>query len=77
MNYATFLASDAPIPHMENPHQQFLSINEAIDKGIAIPKPMLDSSTMAVHIAIFMGHIQSGTVRTQLLRQMSSINPLL
>jgi len=46
MSYATFLASDAPIPHMENPHQQFLSINKAIDKGIAIPKPMLDSSTI-------------------------------
>ena len=30
MSYATFLASDMPMPDMNNPHQQFLSINVGI-----------------------------------------------
>lgn len=46
MSYATFLASDIPMPDMENPHQQFLSVNDALAKGIAIPDLVLDSETI-------------------------------
>jgi hypothetical protein len=46
MSYATFLASDIPIPDMSNPHQQFLSVNEALAKGIDVPRLVLDSETI-------------------------------
>jgi len=46
MSCATFLASDAPIPHMWKTLINSFSVNEAIEKGIAVQKPMLDSSTI-------------------------------
>jgi len=46
MSYATFLASDIPMPDMENPHQQFLSVNEALMKGMELSNIVLDSTTI-------------------------------
>jgi hypothetical protein len=46
MSYSTFLASDTPMPDMKNPHEQFLSVNEALAKGIEMSNLVLDSATI-------------------------------
>jgi hypothetical protein len=46
MSYAIFLASDLPMPEMDNPHKQLLSVNEALAKGYELPNFVLDSDTI-------------------------------
>ena len=46
MSYATFLASDTPMPELQNPHQQFLSVNEALAKGVDVPNLVLDTTAI-------------------------------
>lgn len=41
MSYLVALASDWPLETLENPHMKMLSVNEALEQGIEVPKSML------------------------------------
>jgi hypothetical protein len=46
VSYATFLASDIPLPALNNQHKHLLSVNEALGKGIDVPNYVLESNTI-------------------------------
>lgn len=41
MSYMVALASDRPLETLENPHMKMLSVNEALEMGVEVPKSML------------------------------------
>ena len=41
MNSITYIASDYPIPEIQNPHERSLSINEALEMGLEVPEYLL------------------------------------
>ena len=41
MSYLVALASDMPLETLPNPHMKMLSVNEALEQGIEVPKSML------------------------------------
>ena len=41
MSFLVALASDKPLEVLENPHMKMLSVNEALEMGIEVPKSML------------------------------------
>lgn len=43
MSWLTFIASDFKLENVENPHIKRFSVNEALAKGISVPKLVLDS----------------------------------
>lgn len=42
MSILSFIASDRPIPEVENPYIQTFSVNEALEKSIEVPKVLLE-----------------------------------
>ena len=46
MSYATFMASDCPMQEVENPLIQLFSVNEALEKDIALSSIVIDSQTI-------------------------------
>lgn len=44
MSSMTYISSDYPIPEILNPHERFLSINEALEMGLEIPEYLLKNS---------------------------------
>jgi hypothetical protein len=44
LSFQTFLASDAPLPEVENTHVKQMSVNEAIEKGVGLPDMILNST---------------------------------
>jgi len=43
LSFQSFLASDLPLAEVENPHIKLLSVNEAIEMGVALPGLVLNS----------------------------------
>jgi hypothetical protein len=43
MSFQTFLASDLPMDEVDNTHIQFLSVNEAINKGVNLSDMVLNT----------------------------------
>lgn len=41
MSFLVALASDEPLEVLENPHMKMYSVNEALERGIEVPKSML------------------------------------
>ncbi len=41
MSFLVALASDMPLEKLENPHMKMLSVNEALEMGVEVPKSML------------------------------------
>lgn len=41
MSFLVCLASDHPLETLENPHMKMLSVNEALEMGVEVPKSML------------------------------------
>ena len=41
MSSMTYIASDYPIPEIQNPHERSLSINEALEMGLEVPEYLL------------------------------------
>lgn len=41
MSFLVALASDLPLETLENPHMKMLSVNEALEQGVEVPKSML------------------------------------
>ncbi|MBQ6689647.1 MAG: hypothetical protein IJN02_10515 [Bacteroidales bacterium] len=41
MSSITYIASDYPIPEIQNPHERSLSINEALEMGLEVPEYLL------------------------------------
>lgn len=41
MSSMTYIASDYPIPEIQNPHERSLSINEALEMGLDVPEYLL------------------------------------
>ncbi len=41
MSFLVALASDTPLETLPNPHMKMLSVNEALEQGIEVPKSML------------------------------------
>ena len=46
MSRFDFIASDRPIPEVENPYIQIFSVNEALEKGIEVPKVLLEKADL-------------------------------
>jgi hypothetical protein len=46
LSFQTFLASDVPLPEVENTHVKWMSVNEAIEKGVNLPGMVLNSATI-------------------------------
>jgi hypothetical protein len=46
LSFQTFLASDLPLPEVENAHVKQMSVNEAIEKGVSLPDMILNSTTI-------------------------------
>jgi len=42
MSFLTYIASDAPLREVKNPHYRTLSVNEALKIGMEIPEYMLE-----------------------------------
>ena len=45
MSALIYLAQDAPIPELKNPHYQALSVNEALERGVEVPDFLLKDGT--------------------------------
>ena len=41
MSSMTYIASDYPIPEIQNPHERSVSINEALEMGLEVPEYLL------------------------------------
>lgn len=46
MSIFSFIASDRPIPEIENPYIQIFSVNEALEKGIKVPEVLLEKADL-------------------------------
>ena len=46
MSYISIIASDYPIDEVKNPHIEYYSINEAIEKGVSLPDFVNESNDM-------------------------------
>lgn len=46
MSIFSFIASDRPIPEVENPYFQAFSVNEAFEKGIQVPEVLLKKADL-------------------------------
>ena len=46
MSIFSFIASDRPIPEVENSYIQIFSVNEALEKGIEVPKVLLEKADL-------------------------------
>lgn len=42
MSFLVCLASDSPLEALPNPHMKLLSVNEALEQGIEVPRSMLE-----------------------------------
>lgn len=46
MSIFNFIASDRPMPEVENPYIQTFSVNEALEKGIEVPEVLLEKADL-------------------------------
>ena len=46
MSLFNFIASDRPIPEVENPYIETFSVNEALEKGIKVPEVLLEKADL-------------------------------
>lgn len=72
MSALLYLASDHPLPEIQNPHEHFLSVNEALAMGMEVPAHLLAPgidrdwqhaihwSDRTVHIDLDRGTVEDG-----------------